>query len=70
MEPLYSCLLRNGKWHLNGRRSEQAGTPNVLPIENGYPPHETLKEIKIVITTAVRGNELGVLRAITCVNLV
>ena len=70
MEPLYSCTLRNGEWHLNGRRSEQAGTLNILPIENGYPSLETLREIKIVITTAVRGNELGDLHAITCVNLV
>lgn len=69
-EPLYSCKLGNGRKHMNGKRSGQAETLNIFPMGNDYPFHETSREIKAIITTAVRGNELGVSQVITSVNLV
>lgn len=55
---------------MNGKRSGQAETLNIFPMGNDYPFHETSREIKVIITTAVRGNELGVSQVITSVNLV
>ena len=50
MELLYFHMFRNGKWDLNGR-SDQVNSKHV-PDGNGYPPHETLRKIKIIMSNS------------------
>ena len=50
MELLYFHMFRNGKWELNGT-SDQVNSKHT-PDGNGYPPQETLRKIKIIISNS------------------